>query len=117
MKPRLFMVVAGALAAAAAIASAQQPAGAAPSFASPNLTPAGARALAASCAICHGTNGRAAPQSTLSGLAGRSSQELVLIMTQFKDGSRANTIMQQLVKSYSDAEIAAIADYFAAQPR
>jgi cytochrome c553 len=38
-------------------------------------------------------------------------------MTQFKDGSRANTIMQQLVKSYSDAEIAAIADYFAAQPR
>jgi cytochrome c553 len=117
MKPRLAMVAAAALAAAGSIASAQQPPPAAPAFAAPNLTAEGARALAASCAICHGTDGRAAPQATIAGLAGRSSQELVLILTQFKDGSRAATIMQQLVKSYSDAEIAAIADWFAAQPR
>jgi cytochrome c553 len=118
MKPRLVIAVAAALAAGtASIGSAQQPASVAPAFAAPNLSGDGVRALAANCAICHGTDGRAAPQSTLAGLAGRSSQELVLIMTQFKDGSRAATIMQQIVKSYSDAEIAAIADYFAAQPR
>jgi cytochrome c553 len=118
MKPRLVIAVAAALAVGAGpLASAQQPAAAPPAFAAPNLTASGARALAASCAICHGTDGRAAPQSTLAGLAGRSSEELVLIMTQFRDGSRANTIMQQIVRSYSDAELAAIADYFAAQPR
>jgi cytochrome c553 len=129
MSKRFFRRVAIALAAAGAgtIASAQQPAGVAPpaavapsavpAFASPNLTEDGARALAANCAICHGTGGRAVPGSTVAGLAGRSREELVLIMAQFRDGARPATIMHQIAKSYSDAEVAAIAAWFASQPR
>jgi cytochrome c553 len=112
------MVLAAALAAAAAgSAPAQQPASAAPTFADPNLTEKGARALAANCAICHGTEGRAAAGSNVRGLAGRPRQELVQIMAAFRDGSRPAPIMHQIAKGYSQAEIEAMADWFARQPR
>jgi cytochrome c553 len=77
----------------------------------------GARALAANCAICHGTEGRAAAGSNVRGLAGRPRQELVQIMAAFRDGSRPATIMHQIAKGYSQAEIEAMADWFARQPR
>ena len=35
----------------------------------------------------------------------------------FKEGTRQATIIHQIAKGYSDAEIAAIADYFSKQPR
>jgi cytochrome c553 len=118
MKPRVAMVLAAALAAAAgASASAQQPASPAPAFASPNLTEKGARALAANCATCHGTDGRAAPGSSVAGLAGRQRQELVQTLASFRDGSRPATIMHQIVKGYTDAEIDAMADWFSKRPR
>jgi cytochrome c553 len=111
------MALAAALAAAAGIASAQQPASPAPSFAAPNLTEKGARALAANCALCHGTDGRAVPGSSVRGLAGRPRQELVQIMAAFRDGSRPATIMQQIAKGYGEAEVDAMADWFSRQPR
>jgi cytochrome c553 len=117
MKTPLALTVAAALAAPASIASAQQPAAAVPAFASPNVTEKGARALAANCAFCHGTDGRTAPGSIVAPLAGRRSEELVAVLAQFRDGSRPATIMHQVVKGYSDAELAAIARYFASQPR
>jgi cytochrome c553 len=93
---------------------AQQPA---PAFAAPNLTEKGVRGMAASCAACHGTNGRAAPGSTVAGLAGRSGDELVQVMAQFKAGQRPATVMHQIAKGYTEAEIAAMADYFSKLPR
>lgn len=118
MKASLAMIAAAALAAAAgSIARAQQPPAAPPAFAAPNLTDEGARALAANCAICHGTNGRAVQGSTVAALAGRPSQELVTILSQFRDGTRPATIMHQIVKGYTDAEIAAMARYFSRQSR
>jgi len=33
-------------------------------------------------------------------------------LTQFKEGKRAATLMHQIAKGYTDAEIAAMADYF-----
>ena len=95
----------------ACIALAQQP----PAFAPPNVTQRGVASLAANCAACHGTQGRPAAGSPLSGLAGRSAAELVQIMTQFKEGKRPATLMHQIAKGYSDAEIAAMADYFSRQ--
>ena len=89
----------------------------APSFAAPNLTPKGVRSMAAGCAACHGTNGRAAPGSTVAGLAGRSKDDLVEVMAQFKAGQRPATVMHQIAKGYSEAEIAAMADYFSRLPR
>jgi cytochrome subunit of sulfide dehydrogenase len=116
MNPRAAKALAAGLAAAAAIASAQQPAPPPPpSFAAANLTESGVRSLAANCSACHGTLGRPAAGSTVVGLAGRTQESLVEAMRAFKEGKREATVMQQIAKGYSDAEIAAIAAYFARQ--
>ena len=117
MNPRALKAFAAGLAAVASIASAQQPAPPPPSFAPPNLTESGIRSLAASCAMCHGTNGRAAPGSSVPGLAGRPAEAIVDAMKAFKEGKREATIMQQIAKGYGDAEIAAMAAHFAKQPQ
>ena len=98
-------------------ASAQQPAPPAPAFAASNLSPKGVQSLASGCAACHGTNGRAAAGSAVPGLAGRSSAELTQMMGQFKSGQRPATVMHQIAKGYSDAEIAAMAEHFSRLPR
>ena len=76
-----------------------------------------ARSLAASCAQCHGTDGRPAAGSSLPPLAGVPRDELVAQLKAFKAGSRPATVMHQLSKGYSDAQIEMIASYFAAQTR
>jgi len=110
---RLFAVAAATL--AAGIAVAQQPAP--PAFAPSNLSPAGVRALAANCAACHGTQGKPAAGSTLAGLAGKPRDELLMAMTQFKQGKKPATVMHQLSKGYTDEELSALADYFSKQAR
>jgi cytochrome c553 len=116
MNPRAAKVfAAGLAAAAAAFASAQQPAPPPPSFAPPNLTGKGVRAMAANCAMCHGTQGRTVEGSSVAPLAGRTAPEIVAQMKAFKEGTRQATIMHQIAKGYSDAEIAAMADYFSRQ--
>jgi cytochrome c553 len=110
---RQFAVAAASL--AAGIAVAQQPPP--PAFAPSNLSPAGVRALAANCAACHGTQGKPAAGSTLAGLAGKPRDELLMAMTQFKQGKKPATVMHQLSKGYTDEELAALADYFSKQAR
>ncbi len=117
MSARARILAAGLAAAVAAIASAQQPAPAPPSFAAPNLTDTGVRSMAANCAACHGTQGRAAGGSSVPGLAGRPAESIVEAMKAFKDGKREATVMHQIARAYGDAEIAALAAYFAGQPR
>lgn len=78
--------------------------------ADPNL----ARNLAASCSNCHGTNG--ATVGTVPSLAGAAKVDLVTKMQEFKAGKRTGTIMPQLAKGYTDAEIDLAAGWFAAQP-
>ncbi len=85
-------------------------------FATANLTPLGARALAANCAACHGTNGNSVG-GAIPGLAGINKEYFVNQLKAFKEGKREATVMQQIAKGYSDAEIAAIADFFAAQKK
>ncbi len=70
-----------------------------------------ARNLAAGCTGCHNSGG----SDELAPLTGRSREALVERMTQFKSGARPSTVMGQLAKGYTDAEIEAIAVYFAAQ--
>ena len=74
------------------------------------------RSLAAACANCHGTQGQAlAPMQPL---AGSPPEVIVQRMQDFKAGKVPSaTVMHQLAKGYSDAQIAAIAAYFAAQKR
>ena len=85
-------------------------------FAAANLTPLGVRALAANCAACHGTNGNSAG-GAVPGLAGANKDYFVAQMKAFKEGKREATVMHQIAKGYSDAEIAAIADFFATQKK
>lgn len=71
------------------------------------------RNLAAACASCHGTNGRNAGH--MNDLAGMPKEHIVQRMKDFKDGVKPSTVMQQLAKGYSEAQIEAVASYFSAQ--
>ena len=74
-----------------------------------------ARSIAASCSACHGTNGNAAPGMVA--LAGYPRGDMVKAMADFKSGARPATLMHQLAKGYSEAQIEALASYFAAQKK
>ena len=74
-----------------------------------------AQSLAATCAPCHGTQGRAAAGSSVPGLAGMPAPQLIAQMKAFQSGAQPSTLMQQIAKGYSDARIAQLAAYFAAQ--
>lgn len=108
--PGLFLLV-------GAIAQAQQPAPPAPSFAAANLSPKGVQSMASACAMCHGTNGKPVAGSAVAGLAGRPANEIVEAMAQFKAGTKPATIMHQIARGYSDAEVAALAQFFSRQAR
>jgi sulfide dehydrogenase cytochrome subunit len=71
------------------------------------------RNLAAACATCHGTEGRSAGGNE--SLAGMRAAELVRKLREFRGGAKPATVMLQISKGYSDAEMDAIAAYFAAQ--
>lgn len=76
------------------------------------------RNLAASCAICHGTDGRpASKDSPLIPLAGLPRDHIATQMRAFRDGKRPATVMHQLAKGYTDQQIDAMAGWFAAQKR
>jgi len=75
------------------------------------------KSLAATCAACHGTNGGSAAGSSVPSLAGMPSAYMVEQMKAFKAGTRPATIMHQLAKGYSDAQIQQMATYFAAQKK
>ena len=85
-------------------------------FAASNLTPLGVRALAANCAACHGTNGKSAG-GAIQGLAGANKEYFIAQIKAFKEGKREATVMHQIAKGYSDAEMSALADFFAAQQK
>ena len=75
------------------------------------------RANAAMCANCHGSEGRTVENSAVPALAGLPRDYLIQQMQAYKDGSRKATVMHQISKGFSDAQIASFADYFSAQPR
>lgn len=98
-------------------APAQAPAAPpAPAFAASNLTPNGIRAMAATCAACHGTEGKSVG-GAIPGLAGTNKEYFINQMKAFREGKREATIMHQLAKGYSEAETNALGDYFAAQKK
>jgi len=75
------------------------------------------RSLAATCANCHGTDGKALEGASVVGLAGLDRNHIVQQMKAFKAGTRPATVMHQLAKGYSDAQIEQLAAYFAAQKK
>jgi cytochrome c553 len=79
----------------------------------PCLADDAGRNIAAGCTTCHGADGRS--PGAIPSLAGRDKAEIVAAMKAFRDGTRRSTVMQQLARGYSDAQIEAAAAYFAAQ--
>lgn len=79
--------------------------------ADPNL----ARSLAATCANCHGTNGKALSGSGIDALAGEDKAKTLKKLNEFKTGVKPASIMHQITKGYTDEQLDLIATYFAAQ--
>lgn len=77
----------------------------------PNL----ARDLAATCANCHGTNGHAVKGAGGEALAGTDKDKLMQKLRDFRSGAKPATIMHQISKGYTEAQLELIAAYFAAQ--
>ncbi len=72
-----------------------------------------ARSLAATCANCHGTFGQA--RGDMKPLAGVSAEKILAQLADFKSGAQPATIMHQIAKGYTDAQLQLVAAWFAAQ--
>lgn len=74
-----------------------------------------ARAWAASCAACHGTNG--VSNSAIPSIAGQDKTVLLQKLLAYKKGELPATVMDQHAKGYTDAQLERLAAHFAAQKR
>jgi cytochrome subunit of sulfide dehydrogenase len=75
------------------------------------------RSLAATCANCHGTNGRTTEGSAVPGLAAMPREYMLRQLQAFRDGSRPATVMHQISKGFTQPQLEQIATYFAAQKK
>ena len=71
------------------------------------------RATAAMCANCHGTDGRTVDGSAIPSLVGMPKDYMLLQLKAFKDGTRPATVMHQITKGLTDAQVDTIANYYA----
>ena len=75
------------------------------------------RSLSATCANCHGTDGRPPQGSSFTPLAGMPMVLFTSRMQGFKSGGQNATVMHQIAKGFSDAQIEQMAIFFAAQQK
>jgi cytochrome subunit of sulfide dehydrogenase len=68
---------------------------------------------AAACSGCHAA--RAGVDTSVPPLAGRNPAEMVEQMQAFRSGQRPATVMNKIAKGFSDAELQAIAAWYAEQ--
>lgn len=73
------------------------------------------RVMAQPCIACHGEAG-AKPIANYPIIAGQHKKYLLHALRSYKNGRRANAVMAGQVSGLSDADIANLAAYFAAQP-
>lgn len=66
------------------------------------------------CVTCHGADGGAV-QPTPPTLAGQHEDYLVYAMQQYKDGARSGNVMSAFATTLSEADIKALADFYASQ--
>ena len=117
MRPPINAWPAGRFAATLALLTGLGAAAGAPAVHAQTSAALQARGLAATCASCHGTAGRAVDGAAVPGLAGLPAPYMVEQMKAFKSGARTATVMHQIAKGYSDAQIDQLAAYYAAQKK
>ncbi|MBU3605219.1 MULTISPECIES: c-type cytochrome [unclassified Polynucleobacter] len=74
------------------------------------------RGLAATCANCHGTDGKGVPDGGMPLINQLTSEQMLTQLKAFKSGAREGTIMPQLAKGYSDEQLETIAKQLGKQP-
>jgi cytochrome c553 len=72
---------------------------------------AAGKVKAAACAACHGANGKGVPPNPA--LAGKSEDELLQALKDYKSGKRANAVMKGMTAGLSDQDMANLAAYYA----
>lgn len=73
------------------------------------------RALAATCANCHGTDGKSEGRAGIPLLSQLKELDMLAQLLAFKSGARTGTIMPQLTKGYSDEQLQTIANVLGAK--
>ena len=69
------------------------------------------QSIASTCMSCHGPGGKS--HGAIPSLAGLDKEYFVKSMKDFKAGTRAASIMKRHANGYTDAEVEAMAAYFA----
>ena len=69
------------------------------------------KAKAAACVGCHGANGQGVPPNPA--LKGKTEDELVEAMKDYKSGKRNNAVMKAFAVQLNDQDIANLAAYYA----
>lgn len=69
--------------------------------------------MADACNGCHGTD--AASPGSMPGFSNKKADAIKKALMEYKAGTKEATIMNRIVKAYSDADLAAMAAYFAAK--
>lgn len=69
-------------------------------------------AMAATCAGCHGTEGRLGTVEFMP-LAGMKEAEFIRAMQDFRSGKRLSTLMGHVANGFTDNEVRAMAQHFA----
>jgi cytochrome subunit of sulfide dehydrogenase len=92
---RVCMAIAMAIAATTAVSAAEPPPG------------------ASSCTGCHAASARI--DTAIPRLGGRSAADIVTQMKAFKSGQKPGTVMDRIAKGFTDAEMEAIAAWYAQQ--
>ena len=72
-------------------------------------------ALASTCVTCHGPAGHS--QGAIPSLATLSSAEIMTALQAFRAETRSSTVMHLIARGLDDADITAVATYFATLPR
>ena len=83
-----------------------------------SIPPEKVKEKAATCAACHGADGNSdtPAQSQYPRLAGQYHDSIARALHEYKSGDRKNPIMAGMAAPLSEAEIDALARYFAAMP-
>lgn len=85
----------------------------------PRAAPSGETTIpetAVPCAGCHGTHGGQPASPEIALLAGQSAAYLDQVLREYRAGARVHAVMQAAAKDLTDAQIAELASYFAANP-
>ncbi len=69
---------------------------------------------ASSCTGCHAS--QRIPDSVIPRIAGRKATDIVQFMREYRSGAWPSSVMGRIAKGFDDAQIDAIAAWFAAQP-